>query len=73
MIIRAPHFTFELNFINIQDYHAEANGTPQLDDIQNWELRSATQSNGHTKLQFSRKLNTCDEDDVAITVSSADM
>lgn len=58
------------NFVIAQDYHASGNGRPQLDESQDWTLISASESDGHTQLQFSRKLNTCDEDDdVAITVN----
>lgn len=42
---------------------------PPVDEKQDWELHSSAQKNGHTVLEFTRDLFTCDEeDDVDIKV-----
>lgn len=38
------------------------------DDVNDWHLTSASENSTHTHLSFWRELNTCDLEDVAITV-----
>lgn len=39
-----------------------------MDEEQNWELLEAREENGKTFLRFKRPFDTCDEDDIQITV-----
>lgn len=41
-----------------------------MDDQQDWELQNGYENATHTVFQFSRKFDTCDHQDFAITVSS---
>lgn len=46
-------------------------GYPLGDDTsKDYVLLSAVENNTHTIVTFQRKINTCDEDDLAITVRS---
>lgn len=38
-----------------------------MDEKQNWNLLKASENETHTKLTFNRKLDTCDNEDIAIT------
>ena len=42
---------------------------PEVDKSQDWFLIHAREENHKTILKFVRKLDTCDEDDLPITVS----
>ena len=42
---------------------------PVLDERQDWELLSAFENSTHTSLRFRRLLDSCDPQDVPITVS----
>jgi hypothetical protein len=49
------------------DYHATTNGLPTRDVIQNWNVTSASEVNGTTKLSITRFLDTGDaEEDIKI-------
>lgn len=51
-----------------KDYHSIDNSQPIEDLINNWSLEEAKQNETHTELYFSRKFDTCDNEDVPITV-----
>ncbi|GBM58841.1 DBH-like monooxygenase protein 1 [Araneus ventricosus] len=53
--------------VYLQDRHAYKNAMPVLDDQQDWQLLHGYENDTHTVLQFSRKFDTCDEQDLAIT------
>lgn len=40
-----------------------------LDEKQNWKLLSASEDETYTYLKFTRTLDTCDPEDIAITVA----
>ena len=42
---------------------------PPIDPSQDWQLIGSSQENGHTVLEFTRPLVTCDEKDLDIKVS----
>ncbi|XP_032817811.2 DBH-like monooxygenase protein 1 isoform X1 [Petromyzon marinus] len=50
----------------LQDYFAERNERPLLDERQDYRLESASQNSTHTELIFSRALDTCDSHDKII-------
>nr|XP_032817813.1 DBH-like monooxygenase protein 1 isoform X2 [Petromyzon marinus] len=52
----------------LQDYFAERNERPLLDERQDYRLESASQNSTHTELIFSRALDTCDSHDKIIVV-----
>lgn len=60
---------YHLNFF--QDCHGQrdGNGAPIQDDTQNYTVVNGYQNTTHTVIQFKRPLETCDPDDIAITVS----
>lgn len=45
------------------------NGAPIQDDTQNYIIEQGMQNNTHTQIQFRRSLETCDPNDITITVS----
>ena len=47
-----------------------ANGDSQLDGSQDYDLIGAQENETHTVLRFRRKLVTCDDKDLNITVSA---
>ncbi|XP_035707513.1 DBH-like monooxygenase protein 1 homolog isoform X2 [Folsomia candida] len=49
-----------------EDRHGIGNVEPVIDVSQDWTLLDAKKSEGVTHLKFSRRLETCDEDDVDI-------
>jgi hypothetical protein len=51
-----------------EDFHGVGSEAPQLDAEQNWEFKSASENGTHTTLSFTRVLDTCDTEDVAIGV-----
>ena len=53
----------------LQDRFAEVRATPPIDQQQDWRLVTAEEQDGYTILEFSRKLITCDDRDLDITVS----
>nr|XP_042896022.1 DBH-like monooxygenase protein 1 isoform X2 [Parasteatoda tepidariorum] len=55
----------------LQDRYAHKNGIPVLDDQQDWHLLSGYENITHTILQFSRKFDTCDQQDIPITNDTA--
>ena len=54
----------------LQDRYAFAHTTPSLDASQDWDLVGGNEEGGFTTLQFERKLETCDEHDLAINFVS---
>ena len=50
----------------LSDRHAVRPGTPIVDDVQNVELISISETNGVTTMHFRRQLAACDKDDLAI-------
>ena len=54
----------------LQDRYAFARATPSNDVSQDWVLTGANEEGGFTTLQFERKLETCDPDDLAINFVS---
>ena len=56
--------------LHIQDRYAFARTTPRLDVSQDWIMTGANEGSGFTTLQFERKLDTCDQDDIAINFVS---
>ncbi|GIY68908.1 MOXD1 homolog 2 [Caerostris extrusa] len=54
--------------VYLQDRHAYKNAMPVLDDQQDFQLLHGYENETHTVLQFSRKFDTCDDQDMAITV-----
>lgn len=42
---------------------------PEVDDSETWKLIKASENTTHTYLKVGRRFNTCDSQDVAITVS----
>lgn len=61
------HFFFL--FFHIQDRHAGGNSMPVVDLQQNNKLLSLTESDGKTVMKFQRSIDSCDKDDLRITVS----
>jgi len=53
-----------------QDMHATGNQLPLVDSSQDVSLVSASEVNGVTSVTFKRKINTCDDEDAVIMVSS---
>ena len=53
----------------LQDRFAVNRVTPPIDQQQDWRLLSAEEEDGYTILEFTRKLVTCDDRDLDITVS----
>lgn len=53
-----------------QDCHGQrdGNGAPIQDDTQNYTVINGYQNATHTVIQFKRALETCDPDDLVITV-----
>ncbi|KAG8191052.1 hypothetical protein JTE90_029492 [Oedothorax gibbosus] len=56
---------------HLQDRHAYKNGLPALDEQQDWHLLNGFENATHTVIQFNRKFDTCDEQDLAITNDTA--
>ena len=54
----------------LQDRYAFNRTIPSYDVSQDWELTGANEEGGFTTLQFERKLETCDPDDIAINFVS---
>ena len=54
---------------SLQDRFAIGRFEPEIDESQDWILTGHLESGGRTVLEFSRKLITCDERDIAIQVS----
>ena len=51
-----------------QDRYAASRVVPVPDESQDWTLLSGETKNGRTILEFERKLTTCDDKDMDITV-----
>jgi len=59
------------NYLEYQDRFAPREGVPQVDSHSDWTLLAAEEGQTYTFLKFSRRLNTCDEDeDFPINVTS---
>ena len=54
----------------LQDRYAYGHTTPSIDASQDWVLTGGNEEGGLTTLQFERKLDTCDPDDIAINFVS---
>lgn len=52
----------------VKDMHGVGDSPPILDQRQDWQLLSAFENATHTSLRFKRSLDSCDPEDVAITV-----
>ena len=52
----------------LQDRFAINRYLPPVDKSQDWCLVSGEEENGHTILEFTRKLTTCDDNDLTIKV-----
>lgn len=52
----------------MQDRYATGLSLPPLDMSQDWKLISGEMEDGHTIIEVERKLTTCDEQDIDITV-----
>lgn len=68
------HVKQYINFVKfiylfIKDYHTTGHTAPILDQSQDWVLLYGEENNNGTILKFTRKLDTCDPDDIKITVS----
>uniref|UniRef100_A0A8C1YXB8 Monooxygenase, DBH-like 1, like n=1 Tax=Cyprinus carpio TaxID=7962 RepID=A0A8C1YXB8_CYPCA len=50
------------------DRHAGGNSMPVVDQQQNYKLLSLTESDGKTVMKFQRSIDSCDKDDLPITV-----
>jgi len=50
----------------LQDRHSERNGYPSVDKSQDVHLISGSESDGVTTIKFTRKHNTCDDEDMVI-------
>ena len=50
----------------LQGRYAYGRTTPRIDVSQDWILTGGNEEGGFTTLQFERKLDTCDSDDIAI-------
>lgn len=51
-----------------QDRHGDSNAFPPKDVHDDYELTGAIKNGSRTVLTFRRKLNTCDKEDMEITV-----
>ncbi|XP_065897525.1 putative DBH-like monooxygenase protein 2 isoform X2 [Dysidea avara] len=51
----------------LQDRFAFTRTTPQYDASQDWKLTGAGEEGGYTTLQFERKFETCDDEDIALS------
>ena len=51
----------------MQDRFAFGRATPRYDANQDWKLTDASEDGGYTTLQFERKLETCDDEDIALS------
>ena len=60
--------TYVSSSICIQDRHTTAHAPPELDSSQDWFLIEGKENEFGTILKFVRKLDTCDKDDLPITV-----
>lgn len=56
-----------------QDYHATRNSMPLVDQQQSYTLLSLNESDGQTNITFQRAIQSCDEQDFHITVSSTSL
>lgn len=63
------YFYFFCYFLT-QDYHATRNSMPLVDQQQSYTLLSLIESDGQTHVTFQRAIQSCDEQDFHITVSS---
>lgn len=67
-----PKFIFLLlkmfGFFLHQDYYATGNSMPLLDTHQSYTLLSLSESEGQTVMTFQRSIQTCDNQDLQITV-----
>ena len=52
----------------LQDCFATDRYLPPVDESQDWFLVSGEEENGHTVLEFTRNLTTCDDNDLDIKV-----
>lgn len=53
----------------LKDRHGEGHLLPTMDQSQDYKLISGFEKDGKTTLKFSRKLDTCDKDDLKIEVN----
>ena len=58
-----------IDFLSLQDAHGNQFGQTVKDKSQDYQLIVGYQYQDNTVLRFKRKLNTCDGEDLAITVS----
>ena len=54
-----PHFVM-IKLSDLQDYHTVGPRAPQLDFFQDYVLKSSSEDNGKTFLEFERDLQTID-------------
>ena len=54
----------------MQDRYAFGRTDPSIDASQDWVLTGGNEEGGFTTLQFERKFDTCDPDDIAINFVS---
>lgn len=59
----------EPSYFCAQDRFAEDRYLPSVDESQDWVLIRGKETNGHTILEFTRNLTSCDIDDLNIKVS----
>ncbi|KAJ8300645.1 hypothetical protein KUTeg_022164 [Tegillarca granosa] len=52
---------------HLKDYHTIGHTAPVLDKSQDWTLIYGKENHNETLLEFTRKLDTCDPDDIKIT------
>ena len=50
--------------------HSLILSVPSLDASQDWELQGASEEGGFTTIQFERRLDTCDEEDLPVNFVS---
>lgn len=66
--MHCPQTGFLLFFT--QDYHATGKTMPLVDQQQSYTLLSLNENDGQTNMTFQRAIQSCDEQDFHITVSS---
>lgn len=59
-----------IGFSCFQDCHTVSHSTPIRDKSQDWSLLNGQETDFGTVLTFTRMLDTCDDDDVIVTVST---
>lgn len=64
------HFKQYLSIFPFKDCHTVGHVSPVVDQSQDIQLLHGEENNFGTIIKFVRKLDTCDDDDIKITVST---